>query len=643
MANWLDFEEDSSKKFEEVPVILGTFKGFELPNTEIMPMSGTAIRISSLSDVKSWDRNKLIDLKRSLSKLVNPFGEQLTKYSIAIKAEHEYQKDQDDLREDSDSFIVNGVISNDILNVLEGKTISFRAWLDNECKFLYSELIDRGKLIYKIREEVSYPFSHLKGAKLKVRFFHLNRSARNMFFRRMKIQAVHYGNLMLYKDGFRVFPVGDYKNDYWGLDRRKAQGYARYIGTREIIGVINVNSDSLDFREASSRDKGLVDTPASLALKKASLELLTQFESYVAGVLWKDKLDDGTSNERLMLVQNKSRIIDLIESIASKDNIEILDYDEDLLNIVSNKGDGFEDSIAGLEVIADKIKSNELHTQIEAAKKLIVRSKQERAEALKFAEYEAKQRSEAEKRAEALQAAYEEEQKRSVFISSGVERDKEQLEDFIHQMIIYTADGKSKAEFVNHEINQLAGEEWKDVKSAMIELKEDLAKILLTSRYLTLANFRLTEDLIKEDIVAFCRDHLHVITATYSSRVEPIFEQSSIEFIYGFNPIKFGMVLDNFVANAKRAKATKCHIKCSLENTNLMIRVSDNGVGIAPDVIEPNRIFERGFTRTSGSGIGLHFCKRTVEEMGGSIVLEDAKPGGSFNLLIKFRKYEDRL
>ncbi|ODS10536.1 hypothetical protein [Vibrio scophthalmi] len=65
-----------------------------------------------------------------------------------------------------------------------------------------------------------------------------------------------------------MFPIGEPNDDTLGLNSRKTQGYGRYLGTREILGIIEVVGDSTKFKEASSRDKGFVVTASSQQLFK---------------------------------------------------------------------------------------------------------------------------------------------------------------------------------------------------------------------------------------------------------------------------------------------------------------------------------------------------------------------------------------
>ncbi|MDE3012111.1 MAG: GAF domain-containing protein, partial [Pseudomonadota bacterium] len=102
-------------------------------------------------------------------------------------------------------------------------------------------------------------------------------------------------------------------------------------------------------------------------------------------------------------------------------------------------------------------------------------------------------------------------------------------------------------------------------------------------------------------------------------------------------------ILVNLLANAKNAcsDAGRCDGVVTLAamqaGSELCIRVSDNGVGIAAENLE--KVFAHGFTtRSDGHGFGLHSCVLAAREMGGSLVARSAGAGqgASFELSIPF-------
>ena len=63
------------------------------------------------------------------------------------------------------------------------------------------------------------------------------------------------------------------------------------------------------------------------------------------------------------------------------------------------------------------------------------------------------------------------------------------------------------------------------------------------------------------------------------------------------------------------------------------IRIADNGIGI-PDEIK-GRIFEEDFSHgeEARTGLGLYIVKKTMENYGGSVRVEDNTPKGSVFVL----------
>jgi K+-sensing histidine kinase KdpD len=96
-------------------------------------------------------------------------------------------------------------------------------------------------------------------------------------------------------------------------------------------------------------------------------------------------------------------------------------------------------------------------------------------------------------------------------------------------------------------------------------------------------------------------------------------------------------VLENLVENAIRHTPEETTVRVSIRNTGnaVELRVADEGAGVPVNARE--MIFERYFQVEGrqagvrmGQGLGLAFCKVSVEAHGGSICVEDASPGAVF-------------
>jgi len=102
------------------------------------------------------------------------------------------------------------------------------------------------------------------------------------------------------------------------------------------------------------------------------------------------------------------------------------------------------------------------------------------------------------------------------------------------------------------------------------------------------------------------------------------------------SPSQLESVFSNLIRNALTyrddSRPPKIEISCLTKSDFYEFSVSDNGIGIAPQY--KNRIFEM-FKRlhpeseTSGTGIGLAYCKKIVELYGGKIWVESTPQKGS--------------
>src|SRR5207244_6117816 len=78
--------------------------------------------------------------------------------------------------------------------------------------------------------------------------------------------------------------------------------------------------------------------------------------------------------------------------------------------------------------------------------------------------------------------------------------------------------------------------------------------------------------------------------------------------------------LVNLFTNAVRAGAKRVRIGARQEGATVVVEITDDGKGIAPDVLP--RLFEPFVTTAApgeGTGLGLALCHATMERVGGSI------------------------
>ncbi len=107
------------------------------------------------------------------------------------------------------------------------------------------------------------------------------------------------------------------------------------------------------------------------------------------------------------------------------------------------------------------------------------------------------------------------------------------------------------------------------------------------------------------------------------------------------------MLFSNLISNAikynKNGGSVRISAKDDLEQ--LIISVSDSGVGIPPDKLELifeefYRVKDESIKNISGTGLGLPICKKIVDELGGKIIVEsEYSKGTSFQVFLP--KYKE--
>jgi signal transduction histidine kinase len=461
--DWSRFEKNQKNTFETVKVNHNTIIG----NTLKFPKnsnSGTVLEISNLYNV--WDRTRILALKHSLEKLINPFSEK-NDFNIEIICERELDEDKTGLYKTGkaekkgkkffDRDKVNGNIKNAILDILELKTSQVTFEISKGK--IETKIIDRGELIYHITEPAK-EFEIIKN--LQIDLYFLNRSAKHNFSLKMGIQPIQFGSIFLFKNGFRVQPFGEKGDDSWGIDFRAQQGYNRFLGTRNLFGRVSISTNNTEqFKEVSSRDGGLIETSGYYELINAFELAHRRLERYVVGVLWGEgfkrqkyfgddtdkadqyRLDLSTDKDSENLEIAKSNLgskidfIQIIKSLTSNKDIKIIDFNRDFIDLINEKIDDTQIKfISDLKDIADKTEDVKLLNKVSEIEQSFQKLKKEKEKAEKKAIEEERKRKEAESKAvkeevarkEAENKAVKEEEKRRKAELETLKKEKQRAE-----------------------------------------------------------------------------------------------------------------------------------------------------------------------------------------------------------------------
>lgn len=625
--DWTLFEKNSKQEFSDVQIKLEEAQDFPNQDTKPSGKTGTVLEITNLRS--DWNRDKLLALKRELAKLINPFANGPNQFEIELIAPSELEEDEryrtkhkKQLESTNALFTVNGKVENTILTVLKERTTSIHIRVVEKGAFIETNLDDRGEKIYRIRER--NPYCGLSETELDVEIFFLNRGAKKLFAHRMGLPSVQFGSIFLFRNGFRVFPIGQEDDDFFGLSRRKQQGMQRFLGSRDLIGRVELRGVD-GFDEATSRDQGLIRTSQVEELISCVRDkCVRRLERYVVDITWKDAFDkDVGDTSRMRRDENSALITELVSRLSATKGIEIVEFNPHLVRIVDERSEKFENSLKALEILAEKTGNQKLLKHVTDAAVRISALQADEAKAREVGRRAQERAMKAEDVASTAQAKLSKERERNQFLIAVTSLDQDTILNLHHQIINHATD-------VNHGVQRMMSKLRKGPpisKNDWITFLEKVSfqnnQILTASQFATKGGHKKQSTKILADLAIYIEDYITKFSTLMAPRgIKIEIHGDGKQLKRSFRPIEIGIVIDNLVSNASKAKATR--IAFFLEVTKgpkpmLTITIADNGIGWSPTIDPISRAFEKGVTTTDGSGLGLYHLKSVIERMGGLV------------------------
>ena len=656
-VDWNKFEKSLKKEFDKIPIEHESrTEDYIFPGGSNI---GTELKITGFRpETPEWTRERITDLKKSLEKMINPFSGS-EDFSIEIKAkafEEEDLKKKAQIEAFDESVteekvaqirnsIVNGVIQNTIADVLTIKTTFIESRLINGV--ITTQLHDRGESMYEIQEINTFD----KLEDVTINLYFLNHSAKKTFSQRMGVQPVNYGNVMLFRNGFRVWPYGEPGDDSWKLDQRAQQGYNRFIGTRDLFGRVDVETtDVRAFKEVSSRDGGLIMTDAARQLMEYFSMIHRRLERYVAGVLWgegflrneyfksqdlalearemlknKDKYSDSSDN----LYQNigsKVDFLQLIKSLVNDKNIIVKYYNSNLADVLSDMtyADVLQtDFVESLKEVAEKTSDQSLASHITFFEKQLAHMRKQKKAAEKMVEAERKAKVKAEREARIAREAKEKVEKelevkkqQNLYLESHRDTSKE-VDDIMHTVLISSTELDSLVKI----LKILASEDIVDKTELLNTIKDiefNVERIHMLSSLITKADVSILRDSIDLNIYEYTKEFLGILGNSINIS---FINNLKTEVFKKVQILEWTIVLQNLVSNSKKAGADEIKLTFMADGRKLLLDFSDNGIGVNLEKFTPESIFKLGITdRQGGSGIGLNTVQSAMrDKLNGSI------------------------
>ena len=269
---WEAFE--SSEYLDDVEILVGT--------AETSEPSGTRLTINGDDALIGWDQRQFDKLRFELRRLKSPVGVVLSDDDFHITLEVRGFPDVDDISETIEpypifklsDYKVSGSIDTEGRGTLEYSMQKIRNASVETIAFDYGTPTGCGELFLDIRgyDRDSASINALIGRGLR------DNSGSYVGNLQARQLLNEYNGIGVYRNGFRIRPLGDPDFDWLKLNERRVQNPSLRIGSNQVIGFVQIQSDEQSgLIEKSARD-GLRENLAYERLKDITQRVIAEFE-----------------------------------------------------------------------------------------------------------------------------------------------------------------------------------------------------------------------------------------------------------------------------------------------------------------------------------------------------------------------------
>lgn len=561
---------------------------------------GTTLKIEGLKD--RWSQAAIKRIYRYVSAIIQPFP----------------LSEQEDNTINKENVIDPGFktvfkkIENDrsIIIADESKMIydhalaEIEGWIDDNGLGVYSVVseklgIDEYGEIGSDPDDMTKPFSELRNVRFKAYYFVYNSGLiPKMHETSIRRLARTSGGIRLYRNGFRVLPYGEPKDDWLKLDASIRQRSILPVhGNLNFFGFVELTDAEGRFNETSSRE-GLMENEAFVQLQNFV------YRTLITGII----------------------------KVAEVRNIKIISGQQ-------KEGKIYEKIEVRIKDIAHTLEALELELEREEGN---IQVKNRRKRRLKKLQKDIQEVAELQK--EETSKMLKEKSMLRVLSSVGIT-----IGQFIHEVRDYLINMESDVNFLLEKLRS---------DTLLLERVLILEQNITTFRSYT----SYFDNVISQNVVRELKPiEIQNSAEKFWKSIHNDALKSNIQFdeperngyyLYTLpmHPSEWSSILFNFYTNSKKAikrteQAGKIKIECGAEEKFIYLEFSDTGDGISEENEE--KIFEEFFTTTSqktldeidssneitGTGLGLKIVKDIVSSYRGSIKVVSPKSG--FNTCIR--------
>ena len=308
--------------------------GIPIKTVEVSEPSGTLLIINGNDEyLKDWDKERFGKLRFELKKLTSPmssiFNNEDSNDNFRINLKVGGFSDVVDVEETIEPFPIyelfdykiSGTIDADGDSVLTYSNQRLRNSREEEIPFNIKEKeTGCGKLDIDIRV-----YDRETEAINALRKRGLEKHVDSPFGKLTARQLLnHYNGIGVYRNGFRIRPLGDAGFDWLKLNARRVNNPSIRVGSNQVIGYVQIQSeDDSGLIEKSARD-GLRENTAFIRLQDVTKQVISQLEKRRFEYRRKTSRSRSTIKigESLQGLFSSEELIENVQSRLSKDGVD---------------------------------------------------------------------------------------------------------------------------------------------------------------------------------------------------------------------------------------------------------------------------------------------------------------------------------
>lgn len=277
---WENFE--TADYLDQVEILVETHQTNEKQGTRLT-MSGDSYYLDR------WNEEEIKKLEFELKKLISPISQNMTQMNA--RSEFEIKLKFENFWEDEELNCIKEIKPFPIFDLYDYR-ISGNVNVDGIGHLNFHNQKAKNTVIESIEFNYNQP-THCGNLAFDIRVYDREKEAIDVLIQRGlkdeygnyvgKLQARQLLNtsngIGVYRNGFRIRPLGDPDFDWLKLNEARVQNPSRKIGSNQVIGIVQIESEGYSHLEEKSARDGLKENRAYKHLKEITEEIIKELEN----------------------------------------------------------------------------------------------------------------------------------------------------------------------------------------------------------------------------------------------------------------------------------------------------------------------------------------------------------------------------